>query len=143
MKNTQKGSAVLFLIVIIAVLLLLIGAYVYKQRVAIPINRAKVDDAAIGSWIEVIIPEQAKTYYAGSGNNSYTGVCADPHVAESLAKISTISGMVPTCNSSATAFAISSASLLEAYNNKFWCADSTGSSGRTATPLGAGTVCPK
>ena len=142
MKNTQKGFVVPLLVIIIAILLWNIGTHVYRKQVTIPLNRSIGDDAALGSWI-TIISQQAKTYYSATGN-TYFAVCADSSVAEALTKAQEIAGAVPTCNSSATVFAISFPSLLATDNNKkFWCADSTGFNSKTAAPLGMGTICPK
>lgn len=54
------------------------------------------------------------------------------------------SGTPPTCNNTATAYAISSKlySMRKAGVPDYWCVDSTGNSSVSTTPLGKATVCP-
>lgn len=83
---------------------------------------------------------QAEIYYDGAGSNTYTGVCASPSIAKMLTAARTANGgTIPTCNASATAYAISSPFFSN--STKFWCVDSMGSNIQTATPLGTKTVC--
>jgi type II secretory pathway pseudopilin PulG len=155
MKNTRKGFITQLLLIIIALLLVGIGVYLYMQKnqasstaenvnqlmqQALSSARAKGSDAAIESNFSDI-QTQAELYYSESGNNSYTGVCTSSEIANDLASIQTENGgTAPTCNSSAKAYAV--VSPLATDNTKFWCVDSADNFGKTTTPLGANTVCP-
>ena len=168
MKNIQRGFIVPFLLVIIALLIVGGGAYVYTQnkkgnqpvvespttqttsttqvsnqsmlQKASVSDREKAYDAIIKSDLQSIQME-SELYYGETGHNSYTGICSYSRVASYLSDIKTNTGVMPTCNSSATNGAASA--LLSTDNTKFWCVDfKSGFGGQTTTPLGTSTVCP-
>ena len=153
MKNTQKGFIVQLLLVVIALLFVGGGAYVYtqnkqanqlEQEKLLSLARAKADDGNIQVAL-VFIQDQAKIYYGVTGN-TYIGVCGDSNVQKYLTVVQTANGgTAPICNSSATEYAFSSP--LATDKTKFMCVDSIGPEGKTLWPsvaaLGTNTICPR
>lgn len=111
-----------------------------EQEKQLSLARLKAKDALIKSDLSQV-QQQAKINYAEIGKD-YVGFCTDSFVIKTLAHIQSATGITPTaCNSSTTAVAASSPLAVD--STKFWCVDSTGFSGQTATPLGTNTVCQK
>lgn len=112
-----------------------------------PYVRSRVNDLFIEDQLSTI-KYGAQTYYSATGNNStaigntYIGVCTkSTRIVEALTVArSANGGTMPTCNTSVTAYAVSSP--LSTDSTIFYCVDSKGFDGKTTTPLGTSTVCP-
>lgn len=99
-------------------------------------NFARGNDDAIQSYLSII---QTLYYEAAGNSNSYTGVCINPVIVKALTSAQTANGgTAPICNTSATAYAVSSPLL----SGDYWCVDSTGFAGKNTTALGTKTTCP-
>lgn len=118
-----------------------ISASNYVAPVAQPM-RSSMEDVFITDSLD---GNGAEEYYKAAGN-TYIGLCSST-LASSMWFSSALAdvkgyngGVAPTCNSSATAYAVSSP-LFD--RTKFHCVDSTGFRGEITIPLGVRTVCPR
>jgi uncharacterized RDD family membrane protein YckC/Tfp pilus assembly protein PilE len=146
MRATRSHNGVVIAIVIIGSLLMflaIIGILSAVVLASLNVAREKGNAAAIKSNMD-LLTTQAAIYY-DTQNQSYTGFCSDPTVAQALqdartAGISSSKGSTNSsgCNDSAAAWAAAAPLPTDGY----WCVDSTGSRGLTHTDLGKDTVCP-
>jgi uncharacterized RDD family membrane protein YckC len=146
MKAARSHNGVVIAIVIIGSLLMffaIIGILSAVVLASLNVAREKGNAAAIKSNMD-LLTTQAAIYY-DTQNQSYTGFCSDPTVAQALDQARTTvmssahdSTNSPGCNDSIAAWAAAAPLPTGGY----WCVDSTGSRGLTHIDLGKDTVCP-
>jgi len=140
-QKLNRGFTLIELLVVIAIIGILASVVLASLNTA----RAKGADAAIKSSINNA-RAQAELYY-DDNSNSYdpagatnTGVCSQTGGVVDLVAGATAAGGTGVCNAADQAYAISS--VLVADTAVYYCVDSTGASGESATALGTNTVCP-
>ncbi len=151
MKKFSRGFTLIELLVVIAIIGILSSVVLASLNTA----RGKGSDAAIKSNIDSM-RAQAELVYDGVG--SYDTVCngtQDANVAKALAAIVSVGAFAGTetislsystlqtnilvsCHATSAGWAISAP--LKSTANTYWCADSTGTSKQTTTPLAASSV---
>lgn len=152
-KNRSQGFTLIELLVVIAIIGILSAVVLASLNTA----RTRGNDAAIQSNLAAV-RTQAEIYYGSTGGNTYgvaqttAGSCAaqantiwaDSTIVRSIAATEVTNGAgTVVCNSSPTAYAVSSALLSGIGGNMFWCIDSTGNATAQAAALAAGdTQCP-
>ncbi len=149
-KNRSQGFTLIELLVVIAIIGILSAVVLASLNTA----RTRGNDAAVQSNLAAI-RTQAEIYYGSTGNNTYgtaQNACTatagtmwvDATIARSVTATEVANGAgAVVCNSTATAYAVSSALLSGIGTNMFWCVDSTGNAKAHAAALGSGVVvCP-
>ncbi len=145
--KARRAFTLIELLVVIAIIGILSAVVLASLNTA----RSKGNDAAIQSDLSTIQTE-AEIYYGGLGNNSY-GISAstcttagsmfvvDTVIANAISGADSANGAAAAmvCNSTATAYAVSSPLTS---TTGYWCVDSTGVAGKRATALGTATACP-
>ncbi len=142
----SRGFTLIELLVVIAIIGILSAVVLASLNTA----RSRGNDAAIQSNLSTV-RVQAEIYYSGTGVNTYgttQTVCtagmfsADTTIARAITATEAANGagnMV--CNSTATAYAISSP--LSSVSTNSWCIDSSSQGKQITGALGSGvTLCP-
>ena len=143
MKNLSKSFKSGFTLIELLVVVAIIGILASVVLASLNSARDKGKDAsAIASMSS--IRSSAEIFYSGAvGNSTYTGVCADADVVKlrDAAEAQIGGTTVSVCNVVATTGAGYAASIPLLETGQYFCVDSTGVAGKTATALGAATVC--
>lgn len=135
MKKT-KGFTLIELLVVIAIIGILSSIVLSSLNSA----RAKGANAGIKQNMNSL-RAQAEVYYDTSPTG-YTGVCSDAQILKIRAATNTASGGSTTCNSTLTAWAVSSPLKVAEGTSNYWCVDNGGVARGHASALGSATACP-
>lgn len=147
-KNHSSGFTLIELLVVIGIIGILSAVVLASLNTA----RFKGNDAAIQSDLATI-QTQAEIYYGGTGGSTYgpdgnalctAGVFSDGTITKAIAgAVAANGGTALTCNSSKTAYAVSSKMSTQRTSgtNDYWCVDSTGGASKSTTALTT-TTCP-
>ncbi len=147
--SQSKGFTLIELLVVIAIIGILASVVLASLNSA----RGKGADAAVKADIEGV-RTQAEVSYSNVG--SYSGVCTDATIVSQMTGAASAAGIayllvLQGTAGDATHIACHIATGNDAYAvsapmktaGQYWCVDSTGKSGESATALGASvTVCP-
>lgn len=132
-NRRQKGFTLIELLVVIAI----IGILALIILLALMNARNKGQDAKIKSDMEQI-RTQAEIIFDNTSGSYATVLVGQAQIAPLVTDANLASGGAVVINSTATAYAASSALK----TGGFFCVDSTGQAKLNAAALGAATVCP-
>jgi prepilin-type N-terminal cleavage/methylation domain-containing protein len=135
--NRKKGFTLIELLVVIAIIGILSSVVLASLNTA----RNKGNDAKVKAQL-ASLRASAEVYYDNQTPNSYgitastctTGMFADAVVSPYLSATNLPSGATPTCQATATAYAVS-ITLPGVGGTNSWCVDSTGKSQSRTTPI--------
>ncbi len=133
--KASHGFTLIELLVVIAI----IGVLSTIVIANVQSTRDKAANASVKSGLHSIV---AAAQLISDATNSFSTVCIDADINRTYTAAGVAGGGAGVCNNSTTAWAVQAPLKAPEGDNTYWCVDSTGAVGGSATPLGASRSCP-